>query len=189
MSPLARIAILPSLEHQAVLLRPGVPLVHQGRVGWIATNDGTPYVVFDDGGEGRRPRATDLLLLARDGAEVYEGTDRLRRVLAAHVGVAIDEGGVVFHGAHGDGMRDWRSTEWLLHPWSSVDAVQFYGDPKQAWPHERYKTIHVPALATPPWPAKPRHGLYTTWALGQVAQAQGLGTLVLLDANGREAAP
>lgn len=124
------------------------------------------------------------LVLARDGAEVYEGTDRLRRVLAAHVGVATNTGGVVFHGAHGDGLRDRRSTEWAIHPWSSVDAVQFYGDPKEAWSGELHPTIHVPALATPPWPAKPRHPLYTTWALAQAAQSQGLGTLVVLDTEG-----
>lgn len=185
---ISTILLRPHAGARERLLAPGAPVWVTGarrEVGWTVTN--RPTVAFESGTYyDLSDYHTPHLVLARDGAEVYEGTDRLRRVLAAHVGVLTDTGGVVFHGAHGDGLRDWRSTEWLLHPWSSVDAVQFYGDPRQAWSSERYKTIHVPALATPPWPAEPRHPLYTIWALGQVAQAQGLGTLVLLDADGEE---
>lgn len=183
------ILLLPHESTRAVLLAPGAPVAADlggWTFGWTVPEN---RVIQDDGDVGdadsvRRPRH---LVLARDGAEVYEGTNRLRRVLAEHVGAPTDTGGVVFHGAHGDGLRERRWTTWALHDWSSADSVQFYGDPAQAWSAEGpHRTIYVPALAAPPWPAVPRHPLLTVWALALCAQSQGLGTVILLDAEGRE---
>ncbi len=183
------ILLLPHESTRAALLAPGAPMYDAGlrRFGWAipggwSSGDGVDQVLDAD----------CHIVLARDGAEVYEGTDRLRRVLAEHVGVRTSTGSVVFQGAHGDGSPSAadRWTNWTMHDWSSADCVQFYGRPEQAWPPDGpHKTIHVPALAAPPWPAKPRHPLLTVWALALCAQAQGLGTLLLLDAEGRELAP
>lgn len=188
---IAHILLVPYEGRRGELLAPGAPMsewlpINATRAwGWVV--DGG--VAYDSGWRGVPEQPPDLVL-ARDGDEVYAGTDRLRRVMAAHVGVPVDTGGVVFHGAHGDGLRDRRWTTWTLHDWSSVDSVQFYGDPAQAWSSDGpHKTIHVPALAAPPWPADPRHPLLTVWALALCAQALGLGTILLLDADGREASP
>ena len=88
------ILLLPHDAHRTALLAPGVLLRSQNRrYGWVATVQGTPWLVFDDGEAGRRPggRERDHLVLARDRAVVLEGVDRLgRHMYDVHVQACVE---------------------------------------------------------------------------------------------------
>lgn len=56
--------------------------------------------------------------------------------------IAMCRTGVAFHGGHG-GYR-----HWVLHPWTSIDAVEFVPPGADHWSRERYDVMEIAALNT-----------------------------------------
>lgn len=82
--PIKTLLVLPHVGTRARVLGPGVLLrTARGHYGWVATVQGQPWITFDNGNTGGGPGRHDMLVLVRDGVEVHEGIDRLRRVADA----------------------------------------------------------------------------------------------------------
>lgn len=163
------ILLVPSPEHREALLGDGacgarVPMM------WDYRPEVLRWTVALDNEPRRSPHVRQALVLAHNGKVVREGRDRLGHVFACQRWPGVVRP-ILGYGTM----------------WSAVDASLFNHAKKKPsqWCLLSEEADDDESFDLPPCEDLP-DDLLCVWALGVVCAERGLGTVVLLDSEGRE---